>query len=164
MAVLVGTHLLAYHQGKANVQAEWDKVEAVRVQKAEQALKTQKEESEALVKDLKEKLSESQSRQEKVKVVTKEVVKYVTKEADSKCVVTSGFEWMWNMSINPELAGSAPGNVDEETGIKISEVAAAASANNAECQARGEVIEAWQEWYERSRISFEKAKKSSQAP
>ena len=68
---------------------------------------------------------------------------------------------MHNAALDSTLAGSPPGNVDEETSLKASEVAATVAENNAEAVARGEVIDAWQEWYIRNKAIYEKAVKDS---
>lgn len=164
LIALAGTHLWAYQAGESSIQAKWDKAEEVRKEKAETAAKQQKAEQDKIVADLKEELRLAKEQTEKVKIIVKEVPKYVTQKADAACTFTRGFEWVYNVPLDPGLAGSPPGDVDEETTLKASEVAAVSAENNAECQLRGKVIEAWQEWYERSRISFEKAKKYSQAP
>lgn len=162
--LLIGTHTLAYYYGGLSVQADWDASEVERKSKAEAAAKLQKAEQDAIVKDLTSKLKEAENRKAEVQVVVKEVTKYVTKQADDKCTFTAGFEWMYNLPLDPGLAGSEPADVDQETSLKASEVAAIAAENNAECVARGQVIEAWQEWYGRSRSAFLKAKDASEAP
>lgn len=164
LIALAGTHLWAYHHGKANVQAEWDKTEKARKEKAETAAKQQKAEQDKIVADLKEELRLSKEQTEKVKVIIKEVPKYVTQKADAACTFTRGFEWVYNVPLDPGLAGSPPGDVDAPTTLKASEVAAVSAENNAECVERGKIIDAWQEWYTRSRDAFLKAKKASESP
>lgn len=164
LIALAGTHLWAYQAGESAIQAKWDKTEKLRKEKAETAAKEQKAEQDKIVADLKEELRLAREQKEKVKVIIKEVPKYVTAKADAACTFTRGFEWVYNLPLDPGLAGSPPGDVDEATSLKASEVAAIAADNNAECVERGKVIDAWQEWYTRSRDAFLKAKKASESP
>ena len=114
------------------------------------AQKNMQEGQETIVKELKEKLAASEA--QKQKTITLKVKEYVTEKADANCTVTDGFVQLFNNSISPEvpittLSASSPGNVDEASGIKISDVASTIRDNDAECVQRGEVIEAWQTWY-----------------
>ena len=168
LLALVGSHIWAYQAGKSSERQEWVKKEEKRLkeekakqEREERAAATAKTEQAQVVKDLEKKIEEALAKPAKIKVITKEVVKYVTKKADDQCVLTAGFEWMHNAALDSTLAGSPPGNVDEETSLKASEVAATVAENNAEAVARGELIEAWQEWYVRNKAIYEKAVESS---
>lgn len=165
---LVGSHIWVYQSGKSSERAEWVAKESKRLgeekakkDREESAAATAKTEQKQVVEDLEKKLKLALDKSARIKTITKEVFKYVTKKADDQCVLTTGFEWMHNTALNPTLAGSPPGNVDEATTLKVSEVAATIAENNAEAVARGELIEAWQEWYIRNKAIHEKAVDSS---
>jgi hypothetical protein len=105
--------------------------------------------------ELKEKYDELVLEREKVKEVivekkiyiTKKVPVYVPKESDARCVVNNGAVWMFNNSINTNQVGSASGTlgaptegtqaftdkVEQDSGIKLSEVIETASMNNQTC-------------------------------
>lgn len=168
LLALVGSHIWAYQAGKSNERAAWVQKENKRLaeekakkEREEAAAKTAKEEQGKVVEDLEKKLKVALDKPAQIKTITKEVVKYVTKKADDQCVLTTGFEWMHNAALDSTLAGSPPGNVDEATSLKASEVAATVAENNAEAVARGELIEAWQEWYIRNKAIYEKAVEAS---
>lgn len=168
LLALVGSHIWAYQAGKSSERQEWVKKEEKRLkeekakqEREERAAATAKTEQAQVVKDLEKKVEEALAKPAQIKVITKEVVKYVTKKADDQCVLTAGFEWMHNAALDSSLAGSPPVDVDQATGLKASEVAATVAENNAECTARGEVIDAWQEWYVRNKAIYEKAVESS---
>lgn len=168
LLALVGSHIWAYQAGKSSERQEWVKKEEKRLkeekakqEREERAAATAKTKQAQVVKDLEKKVEEALAKPAQIKVITKEVVKYVTKKADDQCVLTAGFEWMHNAALDSSLAGSPPVDVDQATGLKASEVAATVAENNAECTARGEVIDAWQEWYVRNKAIYEKAVESS---
>ena len=168
LLALVGSHIWAYQAGKSSERQEWVKKEEKRLkeekakqEREERAAATAKTEQAQVVKDLEKKVEEALAKPAQIKVITKEVVKYVTKKADDQCVLTAGFEWMHNAALDSSMAGSPPVDVDQATGLKASEVAATVAENNAECTARGEVIDAWQEWYVRNKAIYEKAVKDS---
>jgi hypothetical protein len=135
--------------------------EKAKKEREEKAAKEAKESQDAVVADLKDRLQKALDKPAQIKTITKEVVKYVTKKADEQCTLTAGFEWMHNAALDSTLAGSPPGDVDQATTLKASEVAATVAENNAECQARGEIIDAWQEWYVKNKKIYEKAVEDS---
>jgi hypothetical protein len=114
-------------------------------------LKRQAAESKDIQDGLSKQLLEAQNRQLPVKEVIKEVTKYVTQKADAACPVPAGFQWVFNSSIGlptaTGMAASKPGDVDAPSGITLSGISIVTSENNLECNARGEVIAAWQQWY-----------------
>lgn len=124
------------------------------------ALVSVKAEQQEIVHEMAAKLKAAEDRQQPVKVVIKEVTKYVTSQADANCSVTDGFVWVYNSSLQlptaTELAGSKPRDVDAPSGITLSSVGAVAGENNTECVLRGEVIDAWQKWYLRNKASFDR--------
>lgn len=168
LLALVGSHIWAYQAGKSSERAGWVQKENKRLaeekaknEREEAAAKIAKQEQGKVVEDLEKKLKVALDKPAQIKTITKEVVKYVTKKADDQCVLTAGFEWMHNAALDSSLAGSPPGDVDQATSLKASEVAAIVAENNAECQARGEVIDAWQEWYTRNKAIYQKAVEAS---
>lgn len=168
LLALVGSHIWAYQSGKSSERAEWVQKENKRLaaekakkEREEAAAKTAKEEQGKVVEDLEKRLKIALDKPAQIKTITKEVVKYVTKKADDQCVLTAGFEWVHNAALDSSLAGSPPGDVDQATSLKASEVAATVAENNAEAVARGELIEAWQDWYTRNKAIYEKAVQDS---
>jgi predicted RNase H-related nuclease YkuK (DUF458 family) len=130
------------------------------------ALAQQTLESDEVITNLHVRVAEAQAQKQKTKTLIKEVTKYVTKEADARCTVPVGFVWLYNASLAGEVAGvpgSPPGDVDSPSGVKISEVAAVAGDNNAECVKRGKLIEAWQTWYVRNKDIYARAQKIIEA-
>lgn len=77
---------------------------------------------------------------DKVRVVTntitKEVPVYVTKEADARCVVPTGFVGLWNRSVGDPAGGDSAAAteasivLDAPSGVALSAVAEAAVANH----------------------------------
>ena len=133
-------------------------VEEAKKESARAALQMQKSQ-EVVIEELKTKLAASEAK--KQKTLTIKVKEYVTEKADAKCVVTDGFVELFNKSLSTEVpitpvSTSGPGNVDEASGIKISEVASTIRDNDAECVQRGEVIDAWQTWYGKMQEVWEK--------
>ena len=117
-----------------------------------EAVQTATKGQSVIISDLGEQLAAAKAQKERVKVVTKEVVRYVTQQSDSACTVPAGFVWLYDYSLQSSgsVPLSKPGNVDAPSGVALSAVADVAASNNAECIERGNVIAAWQEWYERN--------------
>lgn len=159
--------VLGYYEGRQGWKAKYDAAvsEAALVARlqaeawVEQAARIRAEQD-GIVEDLKADIDALEERELPIKVVVKEVTKYVTKEADAVCTVPAGFKWMYNQSLDlptgPKLAGSRPTDVDAPTGITLSGVATVSATNNAECAARGEIIESWQKWYLQNKSVFER--------
>lgn len=163
LLVLGCSHLYVYHLGKDEVQTAWDAVEKHRIDVAEREGKNLKGEQDAIVADLKKQIEDLKKVEPVIKTIIKEVPKYVTKQADSQCTLTAGFEWVYDESLKASpVADSAPRDVDAPTGLKISEVAATSASNNAECTARGKIIDLWQEWYLKNQKAYEEYRESLQ--
>ena len=105
---------------------------------------------------LKSQLDEIERRGPIIKTIVREVPKYVTADADSRCVVNNGFVWLYDTALQAgPISGSGPADVDAPSGIALSAVAGVAAENNAECRARGEVITLWQDWYKRNKALYD---------
>lgn len=78
----------------------------------------------------------------------KEVPRYVTPLADSRCVVPRGFvhdhDAAWGLPAVPLPAG---GLVDEPSGIPLSRVRAVDDENAGTCRAIRVELDAWRRWY-----------------
>lgn len=136
-------------------------------QEAYLALIRQKAGQDLILAEVESKLQAAEAKAQIVKIVIKEVATYVTKEADSACVIPAGFVWMHQLSTAADpssMAASKPKNVDAPTSVKLSEVAALDAANNAECQVRGAVITEWQGWYVKNKLLFEAAIATQEKP
>lgn len=124
------------------------------------AVAQQGRDMEALAKELEGKRKELEEARKRYNTLQKEIPKYVTEKANAMCVITSGFERVFNASATGaelEVAGSGTMDVDSPSAFTISDVAKATAENNAECLERGRVIEAWQLWYHKSKDSFNRA-------
>lgn len=164
LAVLL---LFTYNQGAS----AWRTLYKAQQEAWEQSLRDQAElwnkevkrvqlEQQSVVDDLHRHIEELEARELPVKVVIKEVVKYVTPEADASCVIPAGFQWVYNESLKPttasDMAASRPADVDAPTRITLSEVARVSALNNVECATRGEIIKLWRVWYLRNQEIFER--------
>jgi hypothetical protein len=173
MQVIVGALLMAamfclgYADGRASWKAKHEQhlamqafAEDFQAQAWATTLERLRSEQADVVVELEAQLKTANGRQLPLKVVIKEVTKYVTIEADANCSVPDGFKWVYNSTLqtptDAELAGSRPRNVDAPSGLTLSGVAAIAGGNNAECVHRGEIIKTWQGWYLRNKASFER--------
>lgn len=99
---------------------------------------------------LKTDLATEKARKDKVIQVIKEVKTYVTEKADSICTITAGSIFLHDYPLREEdarIPASAPGDVDAETGLKISELIALVASNNNECVSRGKELKRWEDWY-----------------
>lgn len=93
---------------------------------------------------------------------------YVSPEADAQCVVPVGFIRLHNLSLegraNPSapaqgltIPGSRPKDADAPSGVALSTVGSTVATNYAECEARREIIESWQEWHLKMKAAWESA-------
>jgi hypothetical protein len=112
--------------------------------------------------ELSSKLDAAEARSEKTKIVVQEVTKYVTPKADAACNVPVGAIRVLDTSTAAERSGEAPGipegqseDVDAPSGIALSAVTGIVADNLRECVVRGEVIRAWQDWYDKSSKDWE---------
>lgn len=96
----------------------------------------------------------------KVTTIIKRIPTYVTQTADRQCTIPAGFVYVHNAALAPEggpVPDRAPGDVDAPSGVALSAVADTTAHNNAECVARGRIIDLWQKWYAASKDSHERA-------
>jgi hypothetical protein len=112
--------------------------------------------------DLGKKLDDAERRAKIIRV--KEVPVYVTAKADAACTVPVGFVSLHNEAADPyatppssPIPGSGPPDVDAPSGVALSAVASTIRENYAECNARWEVIEAWQSWYGKAKGAYDRA-------
>lgn len=158
--LLIGTHWYAMNLGYTKSEREHREAEYAAQELRDKASNYQAAEQLKVTARLRAIAAENKEEAERLALLLKEVPKYVTNKADARCTVTSGFERVYNSAATGSalgIPGSGTMDVDEETGIKISEIAAITVENFAECRERGKVIEAWQEWYNRSKDIFSRA-------
>ena len=163
----LATSLYTTHVVSAKYKAEIKEIHASqerlnkRVEKAYLAAAEESDRlSDIVFADMHEQLMEANARKDKVRIIVKEVNRYVTEKSDATVVIPRGFVWLHNASLagqNPAVAESEPGDVDAPSGVKLSDVAAVTASNNAECVYRGEVITLWQEWYHRQKVIHDDA-------
>lgn len=122
-------------------------------------------ESNATLAVLDAKLTNAERRAAAKKVITKEVIKYVSPKADAACTVPIGFVRLHNLAAkntNPptppsEVAASGFEDADTASGVALSTVASTLRDNYATCIDTSEKLEAWQYWYTESKASWDKA-------
>jgi hypothetical protein len=123
-------------------------------------------ESATTIEILIERLDASEKKAQTVHTITKEITRYVTKEADAACTIPVGFVRVHNATASADpigyMAASGDTHDAEASGIALSEVAATVGDNYTECQLRGEVIDVWQSWYNRNKETFERTMKLQQ--
>lgn len=89
------------------------------------------------------------------RIITREVPRYVTIEADRRCDVPAGFVSLHDAAAGgrvPEVSGTA-GSPDDPSGVALSAVAATVAGNYGTCHAAIEQVKAWQEWWGRQSIN-----------
>ena len=101
--------------------------------------------------------------------IPKEIKQNVTKDVDTRAVsdniFTSGWVYSYNLSTAPQsptgsVGASEPQDVGKATGLTASAVLNVIESNNAECAARAEVIEYWQDYYTRNQARWAEFLKS----
>lgn len=158
--VVAGTYAGTYLYGQHVEAGKWE----AKVTEYEQKLTknklvfdglvaTMKSDNEQLVLVLEERLKASEARKDRIKIVIKEVPKYVTPKADSQCVLTQGVEYVIDAALQPEAP--VPVDVDASTGLTLSQLSAITASNMSECVVRGDVIQAWQEWYAKTKKTWD---------
>jgi hypothetical protein len=153
----------AYAKGASDTTTAWQTKLGKEKDRSDKALALQKSGQDLIVADLKAKLNTSEARKQRVIYTTKKVKEYVTTKADAQCVITDGFVRMHDSALagteqesDSILAGSGTTHVDAPTGLTLSAVAATTRDNYAECEARGDVILLWQDWYIANKALFAK--------
>ena len=148
------------HHGRVLEREVWQKKIAEYEQKLEANQKVYdllvtklKADNLELVMSLELKLKASEARKDQVRIIVKEVVKYVTPKADSQCVLTQGVEYVIDAALQPEAP--VPVDVDASTGLTLSQLSAITASNMSECVVRGDVIQAWQEWYAKTKKTWD---------
>ncbi|MBK8916346.1 MAG: hypothetical protein IPM64_17415 [Phycisphaerales bacterium] len=91
----------------------------------------------------------------------KEVVRYVTEKADAHCVITDGFVRHHDAAASAEDVGPLPesaesGDVDRDSGIALSTVAATAAENYGKFHRCATALKAWEAWYPAVKETYEK--------
>jgi hypothetical protein len=162
---------VAYEQGYAQGHND-EKVAEEKARKAELARNSeiaakQSIDQARVVASLQEQLKTAEAKKAQVITVTKEVTKYVSKDADLRAPIPAGFVFLHDLSLatDPDsVARSKPADVDAPTAVKLSDIARVDAENNAECVLRGKIIDSWIEWYERNQKNWEAAVKAQQQP
>lgn len=115
------------------------------------------------------KLDKSEAKAKKLKErLDAQVTDYISPKADAACIVPVGFVRFHNLSAEGgastsgtaqglTIPGSRPADADNPSGVALSTITRVVSSNYAECQARLEVVEAWQSWYAQSLTTWTKA-------
>ena len=82
----------------------------------------------------------------KSRVIIKKIPKYITKEVDANCNITTGFIWLHDSSAK-NLLSNAPRNLNEvSTTVKLSTIATTVSENYGTYYQVAEQLKALQEW------------------
>lgn len=118
--------IFAYRQGANAVQAEWDIQKAAAIAAASEI----KDKRNAVSNKIDaEHAKASESTRVIFKTITKEVPVYVTKAADSSCVVTNGFVLLHDAAAKGSVPGAASESNDAPAGIDLSTVAETITEN-----------------------------------
>ena len=100
--------------------------------------------------DYEAKLLEAQNKTNTVYVnIEKEVPVYVTKKADSNCVITNGFVKLYDYAATPSVSDipkSTPSTNDDATHIKLSDVAESITDNFKTCNEIRDQLINLQDW------------------
>lgn len=84
---------------------------------------------------------------ERGKTIVKEVPKYVTVEAASRCVVPNGFVWLHDAATGQAVLPATPERADDPaTGVDLATVATTVGENYTTCSATREQLIALQAW------------------
>lgn len=117
-----------------------------------------------IVKSLSDQLDAAEHRAQKVKIITKEVIRYVSPATDAHFPVPVGLLRLHNDALSgevgPETAavpGGGPAPDDAASSTPASTLGRVIRDNYAECVARGEVIKGWQNWYATNKAAWQKA-------
>ena len=126
-------------------------------------------ENEALIAGLEQRLIDAKKRQKTTRGLVYEIPQYVPTANDVNLPV--GFVRLYNLSIEGESPAGSPEqdrisesvtlDVGAPSGVTLSTFAGYAVENNAEAVYRGEVIRAWQEWYDKSKEQFDRAQQEA---
>jgi hypothetical protein len=134
--------------------------------RAEAAIADMQAANDKVISALKLQLIAEKNHQRKVLTEIQEVIRYVTPEADSHCIVPAGAVRLLDLPLMPAGSGdtpvpeSGPGNADAPSGIALSQLVGIEASNLSECAVRGEVIKAWQSWYNTTSTNWEKTRAS----
>lgn len=132
---------------------------------ADKARETAERESAKIIADLERKLDQANKRKTEREVIIHEVEKYVPASVDAHFRLPAGAVWMYSATLQGPAAasrdlGAVPqgdyGDAHPASPFTMSDFASRFGQNNLECVRRGEVIQWWQEWYERNAPLFER--------
>lgn len=163
LSILAGSHFWAYSEGVSTErerQERQDKQDQLVIDMAEYILLT---DHDRIVSDLEDKLRQAKDEVPSPKVITKEVIRYVTKKADAMCTLTDGFVRVHDAAIEGRystLADSDAGDADTPAKIELSRATEVIAGNGAECKYRGEIITAWQDWYKANEKAYNQFRQS----
>lgn len=89
--------------------------------------------------------------------IIKEVPRYVTVEADAKCVVPVGFVRLHDAAAAGRLPGVAgsPGELDRPSGVALSDVSRVVVDNYHTANDWRTVAEGWQAWYQQQKANHD---------
>lgn len=132
--------------GREQVQDDWD---AANNKQAAQVATVKVEQAEATTQVVTQYVDRVQVVRQKGADIIKEVPVYVTKEADSGCVVPRGFVRLHDAAAAGSLAGPTGSTDAAPAGIALSSVAATVTDNYERCRENSTQLESLQEWIKR---------------
>lgn len=147
IAAVAGSYAVGRRSGAAAVQARWDAAQAAQAIAVRDAMQRAMDVSRIVVTETVDRIrivvEQGQTIVEKVPV-------YVTREADSQCVVPRGFVELHNAAAaGVELPAAAAGVVDAPSGLALSDVARTVGINYTACRADAERLIGLQAWARR---------------
>lgn len=145
----------AWHRSEVNAEVERINTKATEQRRAEVA-EFVVDMSARNLKQREANEAEKRALQESTKTLVEKVPVYVTKLADSRCIVPVGFvqhfETAWGVSALREPAGR---NVDADSGVPLSRVESVTTENAGICREARAESAAWRAWYRVEKSKFD---------
>ena len=158
LAVIVALLVLGKCQFDRGVKHE-QAAQAERLEKAKKAVAKREIKAEKITSEVKADVVEKQIEYRTVtKTLIKEVPKYVTVQADAKCVVPAGFVRLHDSAASgsPSLPVGAGRSLDAPSGIELSAVAETLVTNYGTAYQWRAEAEGWRRWYAEQKAEWDK--------
>lgn len=158
LAVVIALLVLGKCQFDRGVKHE-QAAQAERLKKAEKAVAKREVKAEKITSEVKADVTEKQIEYRTVtKTLVKEVPKYVTVQADAKCVVPAGFVSLHDSAASgtPSLPVGAGRSLDAPSGVELSAVAETLVTNYGTAYQWRAEAEGWRRWYAEQKAEWDK--------
>lgn len=158
LAVIIALLVLGKCQFDRGVKHE-QAAQAERLKKAEKAVAKREVKAEKITSEVRADVAEKQIEYRTVtKTLVKEVPKYVTVQADAKCVVPAGFVSLHDSAASgsPSLPVGAGRSLDTPSGVELSAVAETLVTNYGTAYQWRAEAEGWRRWYAEQKAEWDK--------